>query len=168
MIKSSPTELCVFTFYWIAFVVIFQTKLVSFESEFGSIRYLRKRKGFSESRIPVSGPVHRVLLPGKSVASPVHRVLLPEIPVASPVHRVLLPDCQKKPKPGDSGSQPGTPGAATGKVGIQPGTPGLLPGSPVASPVLPGQLPVWSTLPQTTSFLSPTFPQRLYLLLHYK
>ena len=154
MIKSPPTELCVFTFYWIAFVVIFQTKLVSFESEFGSIRYLRKRKGFSESRIPVSGPVHRVLLPGKSVASP--------------VHRVLLPDCQKKPKPGDSGSQPGTPGAATGKVGIQPGTPGLLPGSPVCGPVLPGQLPVWSTLPQTTSFLSPTFPQRLYLLLHYK
>ena len=64
----------------------------------------------------------------KSAASPVHRVLLPEISVASPVHRVLLPDYQKKPKPGVSGSQPGTPGAVTGKVGSQPGTPGAATG----------------------------------------
>ena len=53
MIKSPPIDSCVFTFHRIAFVVIFQTKLVSFESEFGSIRYLRKRKGFF--RVPNSG-----------------------------------------------------------------------------------------------------------------
>ena len=49
---------------------------------------------------------------------------------ASPVYRVLLPDCRKEPKPGDSGSQPGTPRAATGNVGSQPGTPGAATGQP--------------------------------------
>ncbi len=53
---------------------------------------------------------------------------LQEKSAAIPVHRVLLPDYQNKPKPGVSGSQPGTPGAVTGKVGSQPGTPGAATG----------------------------------------
>ena len=92
MIKSPPTELCVFTFYWIAFVVIFQTKLVSFESEFGSIRYLRKRKGFF--RVPNSG-----IQLGTPSAATGKVGSQPGTPGAAT---------------GNSGSQPGTPGAATG------------------------------------------------------
>ena len=131
MIKSPPTELCVFTFYWIAFVVIFQTKLVSFESEFGSIFCLRKKKRFFS--FPYFGH---------------------------------WPGCTGS-AAGNVGSQPGVPGAATG---LRRGTRAqelpahspvhrvLLPGCPVCGPVPPGQLPGCSTLPQTTSFLSPTFP----------
>ena len=65
-------------------------------------------RGTRAQELPAVSPVHRVLLPGNSVASPVYRVLLP--------------------------------------------------GSPVCGPVPPGQLPGCSTLLQTSSFLSPTFP----------
>ena len=99
MIKSPPTDSWVFTFYKIAFVVIFQTKLVSCESEFGSIFCLKKKKRFFKCPVfRCLARYHRVLLPVSPAHSPVHRVLLPERSVSSPVYRVLLPDCVEEPE----------------------------------------------------------------------
>ncbi|KAK1642413.1 hypothetical protein QYE76_060218 [Lolium multiflorum] len=57
-------------------------------------------RGTRAQELPAVSPVHRVLLPGNSVASPVHRVMLPGSPVYGPVppefHSFLRDDMKCK------------------------------------------------------------------------
>ena len=81
MIKSPPTDSCAFTFHRIAFVVIFQTKLVSFESEFGSISY-KKEEGQPVGH-PACQAMRRPTRPGPGANRTGHQ------PGLAPAHPVV-------------------------------------------------------------------------------
>ena len=158
------------SFVGVLFVVIFPTKLVSCQSEFGSIFCLRKKKRF------FSGILHSGHWPGTTGSAAGKVGSQTGVPGAAagkvgsqsgvPGAAARLPKTSQSSE--DPGTLPGPPGAAAGKIGIQPGVPGaatglrrgtraqelpahssvhwvLLPGYLVCGPVPPGQLPGCST-----------------------